>query len=86
MVFFQKLEHFRHKPRTRGVFSKLFLDFRKWTFLKCPKSIFLFTFWKKFVTEKSSNNYTHIFVSIYGNNTKKIIVTINFRFKSDNIC
>jgi len=64
----------------RGSFSRLFWDFQKWTFLKCPKSIFLFTFWKKVVIEKYHPKNISNFLSIYGNSTKKIIVTLFFEF------
>jgi hypothetical protein len=32
--FFCDPEHYGHKTRKRGSFSKLFLDFQFWTFLK----------------------------------------------------
>jgi hypothetical protein len=44
--------HNDQKSRFIPSFSKLFPEFPIWTFLKCPKSISLFTFGKKWLTEK----------------------------------
>ena len=49
--FFGEQEHLRVMSRFLYSFSKLFQDFPKWTFLKCPKLNSLFTFGKKVVTE-----------------------------------
>jgi hypothetical protein len=40
------------KCQKKHVFSKVFLDFQKWTFLKCPNFKTPLDFWKKVLTGK----------------------------------
>jgi len=63
-------------------FSRLFSDFQNWTFLKCPKSISLFTFGKKWLTEKYPIKYGQKNGMNYRNDTKIIINSIIYTYLS----
>ena len=68
-TFFRNLEHYGVKTRTRGAFSKLFLDFHFWTFIfvhfRKPKHFYN----SKFMTEKYHQKNNYDIVTYYANKT-----------------
>jgi hypothetical protein len=64
-IFFKKQEHYAAKSEKMRFFAQKLTSFSKLDIYKCPKRLFVFKIWKKFVIENFNWIYLIYFVMYY---------------------